>query len=499
MAMTRPRRASMNDHIGARDRKRRSTVSPFRRPAVAGANTAGAVLAIALAVSIIGSIVTFFVVRTAFVQHTAVDRAQENLAGLFRAQLEEETDLREFLATGQRPYLGPYESAAAAFDADVRALTDAGGRAPLQSGDAVLADLRHYHERWTREIAQPLMLDPGSPTAVARQTSGKIYSDRMLADFTQLTNLYAAAGLAASAQVQTLLVRAAISTAALILVFGLAAIVADLYRSRTQMALERERVVADTLQRAFLSGWDAVPNAKIGTAYVSSTTDAAVGGDLFDIHRIDAHRTVVLVADVSGKGLGAAVETAQVKYSVRTLAADYDDPAEILTRFNHAFVQSARDPASFVTVFVGLLDDRGWTLRYASAGHAPAYVRRASCVEQLPVTGPVVGLMDDASFSSSTVGLAAGDTIVLATDGLTEARDSAGVPVDDDGVMRWIENGDQDPELLAAELTRRVTRFAGGRINDDLALLVLRVAVKAAADGPVAQMPPAHAGAGPGV
>jgi len=99
------------------------------------------------------------------------------------------------------------------------------------------------------------------------------------------------------------------------------------------------------------------------------------------------------------------------------------------------------------------------------------------------VTGPLVGLSEDATFDSVTVALRPGDTIVLATDGLTEARDSSGVPVDDDGVMRWIRDGDQRPEALASELTQRVSRFAGGRINDDLALLILQFAAKANVSG----------------
>ena len=233
--------------------------------------------------------------------------------------------------------------------------------------------------------------------------------------------------------------------------------------------------MADTLQRAFLSGWDQLPYLRVGTAYVSSTRDATVGGDLFDIHRIDDNRSLVLVADVSGKGLHAAVDTAQVKYSIRTLVEDYTDPASVLAKFNRSFMRSQRDPAAFVSAFVGILDDRDWTLRYASAGHSPTYVRRSDWVEQLPVTGPLLGVDAGAAFSSLTVAIAPGDTIVLATDGLTEARDSAGVLVDDDGVMRWIRDGEADPEALAAELVSKVTRFAGGRINDDLALLVISV------------------------
>jgi serine phosphatase RsbU (regulator of sigma subunit)/CHASE3 domain sensor protein len=462
--------------------------SSHRRPHRSGANTAAVVLAFALGVSIVGSMVTFVNVRAAFSQHTAVDQAQDALQELYRTQLEEDTDFRGFLATGQQVYLGASGAASGAFAALWKKTSEASDRAQLQSGAVLLADLQHTHDLWKDEVEAPLIAHPTATDATQLESLGKAYSDQMEQDFESLTGMYAQAGTDATAVVQRLLVRAAASMAALILVFGLAAIIADVYRSRAQVELDRERDVADTLQRAFLSGWAAVPNAQVGTAYESSTRDAAVGGDLFDVSRIDEHRCVVLVADVSGKGLGAAVETAEIKYSVRMLAMDYDDPSAILTKFNRAFAQSAADPASFITAFVGILDDRDWTLRYASAGHAPAFVRRATGVEQLPVTGPVIGLLPDAAFSSSVVALDAGDTLVLATDGLTEARDSAGVPIEESGVMRWIASGDPDAQRLADELTDKVGRFAGGRINDDLAVLVLRI-VGAKASVPSATPP----------
>jgi serine phosphatase RsbU (regulator of sigma subunit)/CHASE3 domain sensor protein len=437
--------------------------------------TAGTVLAIALAISVAGSIVTYVSVRGAFAQHAYVDQAQASLSTLYVCQLKEDTALRDFLGSGDRAYLEPFQENEKKFDGAWRDLRSASASAKLLVDGALLADLFHTHERWISVVANPLSRRPNEAESADVMTIDKLLTGQFQQDFNKLQPLYVEQAQAASDRIQDLLRRAAISTAALILLFGCAAIIADLYRSRTQAALEKERTVADALQRAFLSGWDALPYLHVGTAYVSSTREAAIGGDLFDIHRVDDHRTLVLVADVSGKGLDAAVETAQVKYSIRTLVEDYADPAVVLAKFNRSFIRSQRDPSSFVSAFVGMFDDRDWTLRYASAGHSPTYVRRSDWVEQLPVTGPLVGIDDSAAFSSLTVAIAPGDTIVLATDGLTEARDNAGVPVDDDGVIRWIRDGEREPEHLASELISKVTRFAGGSINDDLALLVIRV------------------------
>jgi CHASE3 domain sensor protein len=447
----------------------------FTQPGVGGTYTAAVVLAIAILVSIAGSVFTDIQVRSAFFHHNLVDQASSLLERLFRAQLDQETGLRGYLASGETIYLEPYTSGEPVFEQTLQSLRAASDRAGMQADDTILLDLQRTHEQWVDSVAKPLILNPNGPAAQREQQFGKALIDQERTDFSEASALYQTDARESSDNVDDLLLRATISTGLLILLFGVAAIVADFFRSRTQAELDRERVVADILQRAFLSGWEKVPGLRIGTAYVSSTTEAAIGGDLFDIHRIDDHRSLVLVADVSGKGLEAAVETAQVKYTLRALVEDDADPAALLAKFNRIFFHSLRDPTSFVSVFVGVFDDRDATLRYASAGHAPTFLRRGDEVEQLPVTGPIAGLTEEAAFSSITVALHPGDMVVLATDGLTEARDSAGVAVDDEGVMRWVRDGEADPGPLAEDLVRRVARFSGGRINDDLALLILQL------------------------
>ena len=459
---------------GAPARREQARKARIRERRATGTFTAGAVLAIALIVSIAGSLYADFQVRNAFEHHYSVDQLQSELDGLYQSLLDQETGLRGFLSSsGQTVYLQPYEEAEQSFDAQLLQLRNDSKAHGLMAADPILLDLSAEHAQWIAYVAQPLIAHPDLPDSMERQSMGKLLYDQMRLDVAKVTAIYGQDARAAAANVQSLLIRAAASTAVLILLFGIAAIVADSYRSRTQAELERERVVADTLQRAFLSGWDSVPHLRIGTAYVSSTSEAAIGGDLFDIHRIDAHRSLVLVADVSGKGIEAAVETAQVKYTIRALIDDYDDPGALLAKFNGIFLRSLRDLSSFVSIFAGIFDDRDWTLRYASAGHAPTFLRRGDDVEQLPVTGPLAGITDDAAFSSLSVALRPGDLLVLSTDGLTEARDSSGVAVDDDGVMRWVKSGAREPQALAQQLIDQATQFAGGRINDDLALLIV--------------------------
>jgi serine phosphatase RsbU (regulator of sigma subunit) len=440
-----------------------------------GSITAGVVLLCALVVSVIGSIVTYNNVRAAFVHHNAYDSAREELAQLLKLQLDEETSLRGYLSTGKTIYLEPYTEASPQFDPVFRQLVQIVNAAGVAGASAPILDMRTQHTLWERQIAEPLMRNSNSTDAVQTLGRGKIMMDRVRNDYASAASVLDAESKRLEDESFSLLRRAAFVTAALILSFGLIALVADAYRSRSQAALARERAVTDTLQRAFLSGWDMLPYLRIGTAYVSSTTEAEVGGDLFDVYRLDENRAMVLVADVSGKGLAAAVETALVKYSIRTLVETETDPAVVLQRFNTLFERSAADPGAFVSVFLGIVDDRDLSLWYASAGHGSVFVRRGSRASVLPATGPVIGLEPVETFASQRVELGIGDVVVLATDGLTEARDQAGIMLGEEQSLHWVERGPADPQKLADEIVASVRRYAGGRITDDLALLVIRV------------------------
>lgn len=459
---------------------------PFTRPIrTGGIPTAWIVLAVALLVSVLGSVYTYVNVGAAFRHQTAADNARQRLSTLYELQLEEETALRGYLETGQKVFIQPYASEKAQFDPMFAELEGFVQTANLQDAFVPLHDLRHQHTVWHEQVADPLIAQPNAADALVRLQQGKLLTDQMRADFRQVHAVFDAQASNAVAQSQSLLTRAAIATALLILLFGTAAVVADVYRSRTQAALTRERAVTDTLQRAFLSGWDLLPHLRVGTAYVSSTREAAVGGDLFDVHRIDDHRSMLLVADVSGKGLAAAVDTALVKYSIRILVESEPEPGVVLARFNRTFMNASGDPSAFVSVFLGILDDRDLSLRFASAGHGPVFLRRGSTVAAVPVTGPLVGLERTDTFSSSHAQLELGDILVLATDGLTEARDSSGMTLDEEQAMRWIAGGSQDPQRLADEIVERLTRYAGGRIADDLALLIIKVLHSPAGQAPV--------------
>jgi len=183
---------------------------------------------------------------------------------------------------------------------------------------------------------------------------------------------------------------------------------------------------------------------------------------------------MLVVGDVSGKGIGAAVDTAFVRYGLRAYATETHDPATIVTRFN-ALYSAERPPEAFVVLFVGFYDAHAGVLTYTNAGHEAAYVRRASGLEHLGPTNAIVGLDPHEIFTSRTTRVGGDDTIVIATDGLTEARDPQHNFLAVGEIERWIVAApDATPQALADDLAGRIRRWTRNRIADDLAILAVR-------------------------
>ena len=125
-------------------------------------------------------------------------------------------------------------------------------------------------------------------------------------------------------------------------------------------------------------------------------------------------------------------------------------------------------------MFVGVLDTETFRLRYASAGHDTAYRAPQRWRHPLAVTGPVLGVMEE-PFTAENLDLAPGETLVLATDGLTEVRNKAGVQLSEQGAIGLIEHASVPAQRLADELVAKVRELSGDQVRDDLAILAIRI------------------------
>ncbi len=140
-----------------------------------------------------------------------------------------------------------------------------------------------------------------------------------------------------------------------------------------EQSYEHEHRIAETLQTALLSK---VPRQIDGfafeTAYRAALEEARVGGDFYDVFRIDENTLGIVIGDVSGKGLRAAVEVAAAKNTIRGRAYESTDPAVVMEKTNNTLLREL-SPEDFITVFLGVLDSTSKMLHYANGGHPPRY------------------------------------------------------------------------------------------------------------------------------
>jgi PAS domain S-box-containing protein len=246
---------------------------------------------------------------------------------------------------------------------------------------------------------------------------------------------------------------------------------------RNAELFDNQRRVADTLQQAMLTLPDHIPDVQFSCLYHSATESARVGGDFYDIFRIPGRRIGVVVGDVPGKGLAAAATAAMAKNVIKAYALVGERPSEVLRMANEA-LRPSLDAASFVTILFGVLDVDAHTLTYSSGGHPPALLLRDGAPARfLSEGGTVVGAFADAAFGEQTQAIEPGETLMLYTDGLTEAR-WEGALYGEPGLSRAVAAAPEhaSPERLVEYLFFDVLDFAGGQLSDDLALLAVRLA-----------------------
>lgn len=201
-----------------------------------------------------------------------------------------------------------------------------------------------------------------------------------------------------------------------------------------------------------------------------------VGGDYYDFLRLGQDRLGLVLGDISGKGIAAALLMANLQANLRTqFAAALDEPERFLRSVNRLFYENTADNA-YATLFFGTYDDRSRSLRYANCGHLSALLLRSTgSLERLDSTCTVLGLFPDWECSFSECQLFPGDILVLYTDGVTEAFNGA---AEEFGEDRLVELLSQKRSLsangLAQSVVDEVQRFSANRQHDDITLIVAR-------------------------
>jgi hypothetical protein len=475
------RRAGGDATYGGRDRRGyrgRSVECRLQPPSSAGFSLRGllvafGLVALGLPVAFAGLFGVIAQIDRFNAGVTLVREAQLHVADLHRLQSDEETAVRGFASTADPAFRDMYRAAVTEFPvhadeiAKRLAVVSSDGRAP-----AALADARELNARWRAQVAEPSIANAQRPIDNRRSA---LYVNRFRSDVDVMS-----AELIESYH-RLLRDRSSPQRKALWIAFGALAVVAlqilvyAFLVGRLRGELVRERRVVAVLQGAFTS--EIVHDARLDVAamYVSATRGAKVGGDVYDIFPLDAQRTLIVIADVSGKGVGAAVDSTFVKYSLRAFASESAAISTIVEKFNALYGRAQKPPEAFVVLFAGILDHRMATLTYVNAGHEAAYVRRAETIEQLAPTGPIIGIDAAAPFASAETAIAARDLLFLSTDGLTEARDPSGRFLTGSGVEAWMREADaSSAQRFVDSIARRLRRYTRHRNSDDLAILAVR-------------------------
>jgi serine phosphatase RsbU (regulator of sigma subunit)/anti-sigma regulatory factor (Ser/Thr protein kinase) len=233
----------------------------------------------------------------------------------------------------------------------------------------------------------------------------------------------------------------------------------------------REQHIAATLQRAFLSQqFPSRPRLRFHALYRPGMSEADLGGDWYDAFETRDGSIVMTIGDVTGKGIEAARLMVQLRQSVRVAATFTRDPSEILRIVNEALILDRSD--ALATAFVGVIEPGASTLRYASAGHPPAFVRwEHGGVEKLAAASPPLGISVDLAFETSSLSIDddAG-LLVLYTDGITEATRDV---IAGEEMLRTVL--DSEASLFAANSARFIQRaIACEDPRDDIAIMTLR-------------------------
>jgi serine phosphatase RsbU (regulator of sigma subunit) len=240
----------------------------------------------------------------------------------------------------------------------------------------------------------------------------------------------------------------------------------------------RERAhVAQTLQASLLPA--ALPDIRCATVaaeYVAAGEGMDVGGDFYDVFALDDGAWILVIGDVLGKGAEAAAVTALARYTVRAVAGRSRSPATTLAVLNEELLRQRNPDRRFVTAVLARLEphaDGGARLVVASGGHPPPLLLRAEGdAEVVPCPGTLLGVERDARSIDQGIELAPGDTLVLYTDGVTEARrDRPLTPEDLGAALR--SSAPDGAAAVAREVVRLAEVGADAGLRDDLAVLVV--------------------------
>lgn len=245
---------------------------------------------------------------------------------------------------------------------------------------------------------------------------------------------------------------------------------------RMGRSAEQRRTVVQSLQHMILpdrlpipAGWNAAWH------YRPASQEDEVGGDFYDMFPLEGGRFGIIIGDVMGKGKEAAMHTALIRYSLRSYLSIGQGPEEALGHVDRILTGDWEDGGT-ASVFVGCIEPLSGRIDYANAGHeAPLVGSVGTEPATLSATGPILGTGLGYNYEASSVTLAAGDFLLLFTDGVTEARNPSGEFLDGKGAWDLLSRSPKRAELSTVldHMLKNLEKYTAGVQHDDVALILL--------------------------
>ena len=235
---------------------------------------------------------------------------------------------------------------------------------------------------------------------------------------------------------------------------------------------ELEQNEAAQIQRALMPG--EIPAGDGLTIVASSKSARNVGGDYYDVIRLEGQRSAVCIADVVGKGMGAALLMSNLQAAVRMLAPEISEPRIFCTRVNRA-ISGNNFPGKFITFFYCVVDTAEKRVDFTNAGHNwPVLAHADGTCERLNSEDVVMGTVREWNYHQLSAGLRSGDRLVLFTDGITECADDEGTEFGEDRLVDLVcKNVHLPPDQLKDVILKEAE--CHGNFVDDATLIVVGV------------------------
>ena len=443
--------------------------------------------------------------RAVLVQR-AVEDAERRTSDILVLQLDEETGLRGYIATGRRElFLEPYLRAVERFPPAVDAL-----RAALEAADAdqALPEVDRIvaaNALWQAAVASPT-LTAGNTVGAPVQLHGKNLVDGVRAAVAAIGSALAAAGARSAARTSSTIEFTLWAGVLAVVGIGLAGVLYARQRAaveRTlleqqkslaiaQQAYATEKRIADTLRDAFIvRALPVLPGVGFHAQYVPSSVEAQVGGDWYDAFELADGRVFFSIGDVAGHGLDAAVAMNRARQAIVAAALHENDPGTVLTRANETILTHE---ARMVTALCGYIDPGKFEVCYAGAGHPPPILALPGRPATTLATGGIpLGVVAGTAYQTSRASAGPEGVLVLYTDGVTKhGRD---VVAGEQRLLATVAEVAAAPGLDPAAAIREAI-FRDAAPADDVAILTVTFRTpKPAVVGVV--RPPITAGTGP--